>query len=356
MSVVPSAHRMTLGPKVILIADDLTGALDSSAAFAARGMTVVCATSTDHLDAALRSGAQVIAVSTESRDGTQATAVARILRVRAAVESDPLARTAILFNKIDSRMKGHIAAELQALCNPGQPVLVCPAIPRLGRFVEDGHVIGMGVERALPVAALAGVAASAVLNAQTEAQIDAGLAAAPDTALLVGAAGLAEALARRLTASAPQATQQRLASPALFAIGSRDPITLAQLAGFDVFPAPDGAVPPPPAASAPVMILQMQPGLSGATAHEAAARFATGVALWVKATQPAAVLACGGATAEAVLSELAIGLLEVRGEVLPGLPVSIALMGWPGLQIITKSGGFGAPDTMSRLISGSSPR
>ncbi|RGP37299.1 four-carbon acid sugar kinase family protein [Pseudotabrizicola alkalilacus] len=347
---------MTLGPKVILIADDLTGALDSSAPFAARGMTVVCATSTDHLDVALRSGAQVIAVSTGSRDGTEATAVARILQVRATVESDPLARTAILFKKIDSRMKGHIAAELQALCNPGQPVLVCPAIPRLGRFVEAGHVAGMGVERAIPVADRAGVDASAVLNAWSESQIDTGLAGAAESAVLVGAAGLAEALARRLTGSAPPTPHQRLASPALFAIGSRDPITLAQLAGFNVFPAPDGAVPPPPAASDPVMILQMQPGRFGATPLQAAARFATGVALWVKAAQPAAVLACGGSTAEAVLSELGIGLLEVRGEVLPGLPVSTALTGWPGLQIVTKSGGFGAPDTVSRLISGSSPR
>ncbi|WP_103332033.1 four-carbon acid sugar kinase family protein [Pseudotabrizicola formosa] len=347
---------MTLGPKVIVIADDLTGALDSSAAFAARGMTVVCATSTNHLDAALRSGAQVVAVSTGSRDGTQDAAVARVLQVRVALMGDPVARSAIVFKKIDSRMKGHIAAELQALCIPGQPVLICPAIPRLGRFVEDGHVTGMGVERALPVAERAGVAASAVLNAHTEAQIDAGLAAASEAALLVGAAGLADSLARRLTAGAPQAAHQRLASPALFAIGSRDPITLAQLTGFDVFPAPDGAVPPPPAASGPLMILQMQPGRSGTTPLQAAARFATGVALWVKASPPATVLACGGSTAEAVLSELGIGLLEVRGEVLPGLPLSTALTGWPGLQIITKSGGFGAPDTMSRLISGASPR
>ncbi|TGD42649.1 hypothetical protein EEB11_12950 [Pseudotabrizicola sediminis] len=347
---------MTLGPKVIIIADDLTGALDSSVAFAARGMAVICATSTDHLDAALHSGAQVIAVSTGSRDDTQDAAVARIVQVRAAVKGDPLARTAIVFKKIDSRMKGHIAAELQALCSPGQPVLVCPAIPRLGRFVEAGHVTGMGIEHAIPVAARAGVDVSAVLNARTEAQIDAGLAAAPDTAVLVGAAGLAEALARRLTGSAPPAAHLGLASPALFAIGSRDPITLAQLAGFNVAPAPDGAVPPPPAASDPVMILQMQPGRSEASPLQAAARFATGVALWVKATQPAAVLACGGSTAEAVLSELGIGLLEVRGEVLPGLPVSTALTGWPGLQIVTKSGGFGAPDTVARLIACAAPR
>lgn len=61
-----------------------------------------------------------------------------------------------------------------------------------------------------------------------------------------------------------------------------------------------------------------------------------------------ALILSGGATAEAVLDAMDITLLTVQGEILPGLPLSLA----DGRQIITKSGGFGAADTLLMLVNG----
>ena len=55
-------------PLAAVIADDLTGALDSVVPFADAGLRCVVATAPAHLAQALGQGAQVIAVSTGSRD------------------------------------------------------------------------------------------------------------------------------------------------------------------------------------------------------------------------------------------------------------------------------------------------
>ena len=54
--------------RLAVLADDLTGALDAAAPFAARGITTVVALGLDGLDAALASGADVVGVSTDSRE------------------------------------------------------------------------------------------------------------------------------------------------------------------------------------------------------------------------------------------------------------------------------------------------
>ena len=57
----------------------------------------------------------------------------------------------------------------------------------------------------------------------------------------------------------------------------------------------------------------------------------------------------GGATAEAVLDALEVTVLDLVGEVLPGLPLSLGA-GW---RIVTKSGGFGTAGTLADLVEGS---
>src|SRR3546814_1188368 len=56
----------------------------------------------------------------------------------------------VLFKKIDSRLKGHIEAELDV--TPFRRALVVPAIAEFGRLVEAGHVTGFGVETPLFIA------------------------------------------------------------------------------------------------------------------------------------------------------------------------------------------------------------
>lgn len=140
-----------MAPRVFIIADDLTGACDSAAAFAMRGLRTRIALTPDAMAAALADPAQqVISVVTGTREGTRRHAEAAMAAIAAILGDAP----GLVFKKIDSRMKGHIAAELAVLhaARP-LPVLACPAIPRLGRLVRGGGVTGAGVSRALPVRA-----------------------------------------------------------------------------------------------------------------------------------------------------------------------------------------------------------
>lgn len=352
--------------KTLLIADDLTGALDSAAAFALRGMTVVCALGPGDVRAALSQNPDLLAVTTNSREISESMASSRVEQVLDAVRADPRWRDAVLIKKIDSRLKGNLMAEVVPMARLRADVLVCPAIPRLGRVVKSGALSGAGVTVPVPLSARLCLPGAYLPDAGNDADIDAAVAGADLTGtLFVGAAGLAEALARRLVPHAPEIqapdtqfrrTQFRdsppmcLRAPAVFAIGSRDPVTLAQLARFTPVAAPDGHVPALRAAA--LNVVQMTPGAGGCGPVDpaaAGAQFAAGIAAWVRDHPPATLLACGGETAAAILRELGIGLLRVEGEALAGVPVSCTLDGIAGLRIVTKSGGFGDADTLRAL-------
>lgn len=332
-----------MSPRVLIIADDLTGALDSGSAFAMRGHRVRVLLASADLRATLADPmVQVIAIATGTREvpaDQAAQAVGRIAEMAAGFDG-------ILFKKIDSRMKGNIAAELAALRQAFPlPVLAAPAIPRLGRFVVDGSVIGAGVPRPIPIAAALGVE-SAIPDTSSDAQMDAALPAILRNMLHAGAAGLAEALARAL----PPGDHPRnidLPLPALMAIGSRDPVTLAQIAALKIapLPAPNGIVPVLP--PLPLTIVQMTAGTETLPPQRAADQFASGIAREFRQHPPRTLFACGGETAFAILRHLGLTTLDLLGEILPGIPVGRTSDGQ--LTVVTKSGGFGGPAALRQL-------
>ncbi|WP_020039109.1 four-carbon acid sugar kinase family protein [Salipiger mucosus] len=327
--------------RVVIVADDLTGALDATAPFAARGLSACVATRPDGLMAALAEDAAVTAVSTRSREIAPDAARDRVARAIAEVPAD-----ALLFKKVDSRLKGPLEAELSAL--PALPLLVVPAIPDFGRVVRDGAVSGFGVEDPIDIRARLGAAAErAVIPDVTSAYgMRRALAEAPEGAVLVGARGVAETLAESMGGATNPAPE--LSGPIAVAVGSTDPITLAQLdalraAGATVLEAPggrfDGAPP-----DGDVAVLQATEEVGGnLSGPEVAA--ALGAAFPAIAQGRNGWVLTGGATAEAVLDAAGITRLEVLGEALPGLPLSRA----GTLRVVTKSGGFGLPDTLVRL-------
>ncbi|MBE3640296.1 nucleotide-binding domain containing protein, partial [Mangrovicoccus algicola] len=140
--------------------------------------------------------------------------------------------------------------------------------------------------------------------------------------------------------------------PLLIAIGSRDPVTLAQVAALPGIPhvaAPNGAL-PGPLPVAPVTVVQMTPGPAPVPPRQAAAQFAAGLARQVAAAPPAMLLVTGGETADAILSGLGAGLLVPEGELAPGLPAMRLLDGPTDLRLATKSGGFGAPGLLAGIV------
>lgn len=326
---------------LVVIADDLTGALDATAPFCGSGLSVAVATGPDAFAEALVRGASVTAVSTRSREVSASVAAAR---VRAALALVAPGRRVL--KKVDSRMKGPVAAELAAL--PDRPLLVAPAIPAFGRVVRQGRVEGFGVATPIAIAPLLGSRARDALipDTETEAAMDAALAAAPADAILVGARGLCAALARR--AGIRPAPAPALAGRIAVAVGSTDPITLEQLARLTEtrpLAAPSGrwagAVP-----AAGHMVLQAVPGPE--TDGTVIARTLAGSFRPLAAAADSLILT-GGATAEAVLDGLGVTVLDLVGEVVPGLPLSLGA-GW---RIVTKSGGFGAAGTLADLVEGS---
>lgn len=347
--------------RVLLIADDLTGALDSAVALAGAGLRTAVARRPADVAAALAGGPEALAVSTASREGDAAAARAAVAAALDAVAAAGAALPAIVVKKVDSRLKGHVAAESRALAaRTGRTrALVAPAVPAQGRRVADGMLTGAGVPAPVDVAAAMAASGLAVTvpDTTTDGDFDAPLAAAlaGAPALLVGAAGLAAAVARRLAPGAAPPSRPVLGGPLLLAVGSRDPITLAQVARLAasgraaIAEAPDGACPALPAADAVLVRLTAAEGRRF-EAPAAGARFAAGIAGIVGDGGVRTLLGCGGETADAILGALGVGVLAVEGEILPGVPVSRMVAGGRTMRLVTKSGGFGDADALVAVV------
>lgn len=330
-----------------IIADDLTGALDAAAPFASRGLHCEVALTAGAIAQALRLNPAVLSVDTGSRDMDPEAA-----REAMAAALAQLPPGTVLFKKVDSRLKGHIANELDA--TPYRLALVAPAIAEFGRVVEDGHVQGFGVGTPISVAEKLGrhAARAMIPDIRSQEEMSDALAAAQESGvdLLIGARGLAEALARQMTGDTPARLAAIPEGPGLFVIGSRDPITLAQIAELKAahapryLPAANGELIGARPDGSMITLVQAVSGREPDTGQNISKRLAASVcpALTERA---ATVLLSGGATAEAVLEKMGITHFRLIGECMPGLGLAHA----GGHCIIAKSGGFGAPETLREI-------
>ncbi|RVQ05341.1 four-carbon acid sugar kinase family protein [Sinorhizobium meliloti] len=333
---------------LVILADDLTGALDSAAPFAGRGLHTEVALALDSVDAALADGPDVLVVNVKCREVSPDEARKATSDVLKHVPED-----ARIFKKVDSRLKGNIEAELDA--TPFSRALVAPAIPDFGRTVVDGQVRGFGVEAPIPVAQRLGRHAARALIPDTMSRKDmlAALASAETAGcdLMIGARGLADALAHRMTDSETLPLIPLPRKPILIVVGSRDPITVEQVDVLrdnrpaEYIPAVGGRVlkPGTPVTGA-VTIIQAVEGETSLSPAEVSANLADSV---VPAFTGAAttLLLTGGATAEAVLARMGVSRFRLLGECMPGMALAFA----DDRYIITKSGGFGGPDTLSDI-------
>lgn len=332
--------------RLAIIADDLTGALDAAAPFAGGDLSVVVATRPEAFPEVVASGADIIAVSTRSREIPETEAHRRVARMLAEL---PVGIR--VMKKVDSRLKGNVAAELDAF--GAARFLVLPAIPDFGRITSGGAVRGFGVDRPIDIRSTLGNAAhhSSFPDTATQGEIrDAVIAAAPET-VLVGARGLSVALAE-LAGQSCAPDLPPLPQPVVFAVGSTDPITLSQVETLRAarpetrhLPAPSGVAPAPAGPLDAITILQATPGQE-TPPTQVAASFARTVIPYLRVAD--AMLLTGGATAEAILDALGVWRLSVEGEVLPGLPLCRA----KDRTIVTKSGGFGQKGTFLALLDG----
>ena len=340
---------MTL--EIAIIADDLTGALDSAAPFAARGLRTMAALDPTAVEEIPLHDVSVLAINTLTRHEAPQTAA------RIAAEAARRSRAAgarVILKKIDSRMRGQVGPEALAIARAlgAQALVVAPAVPSQGRVVEVGAVRGAGIDDAAGIDVKASFATIEGLvlevpDTRTEHDLDevaASCLARAETVLAVGAHGLAAAFARQLRPAVTQAQTFVPAHPMLLVVGSQDPATAAQVAAIaglsgavTVIEAPGGRLAAPPAEPpAAVTVLRSIPDANASA--DPAERFAEAAAAWMRGLRPRTILATGGDTAAALFEHQGYRVLEVGGEVAAGMPWSHAP---DGTVIVTKSGGFG---------------
>lgn len=349
---------------VRILADDLTGALDAAAPFAAAfGALPVL------WPPAEPPAAGSFAYDSESRESG--------IVPEGLV---PALTAGLAFKKIDSLFRGATTDELVTCWRSGHfaTMVIAPAFPAQNRITRDGQQLWRPNDRsewrpvAVDLAAVleqAGLAVRRIAHAKdltdsgvfmvdggSGQDLQATVAAAErlrPPVLWVGSAGLARAFSAD---PAPAYADQRAG---LVIVGSHHPVTLAQVQAVE--------------AAAHARVVRILPGHAPDAAVDALARLAedqqtallhfalpdgTGAAtagplfertfelLALRLPAPPWLAVTGGATLHRLVQVLGAAALEVLGEWTPGLPVSrIRGSVWDGAGVISKSGGFGAPDT-----------
>jgi uncharacterized protein YgbK (DUF1537 family) len=310
-----------------LLADDLTGALDSAARF----VTLVGPVATTW-DAA----ADALAFDSGTRELSAGEA-----RSRVALFAPTLATGELAFKKIDSLLRGHVAVELAVCLRHFDHCVLAPAFPFQGRITRNGRQLvrttdgwrDTGVDLADALRAQ-GVSVQ-VHDATTDAELDAIVATGrrlPGRVLWCGTGGLAGALAGNRAVPMPV-----LRAPVLALVGSDHPVSRAQVAAV------------PPELRSAVVTCALPDSADRVAARRAIAEAFAGVLQRVE--RPATLFVIGGETLRDVCTALGASQLVVDGELEPGVPTSrLRGVAWDGQRLVSKSGAFGDTGFLARLL------
>lgn len=330
-------------PKLaLIIADDLTGACDAAVHFAVRGARTLVSVAGECGEA------DAIAVSTESRDCDEAAIAARIQALAHL-------RAPVIFKKIDSVLRGRPGFEIaEAIRAFGrETAVVTPAFPALGRRVRDGHLHVDGLRETVDVAAKLradGLGEAEEHCSFPDAATDEDLARVVEygdrlkkRVLWVGSGGLASAVANRVCGPAwTPAEPPPRSGPVIYFLGSTHTATMAQQRHL--------------LDARPATLLHADKAKRLAHDSHSVVRIERGVtpaervAALLESAHPAAIVASGGDTVSLVCGAIGARAIDLRGEIVPGLPWGLIVgCRLDGVPIATKSGGFGAPDALVRV-------
>ncbi len=392
-----------LNREIVVIADDFTGANDAGVSLALSGKKVSVAFQTPFTD-----DTDALVINSDSRAMKASEAAEKLTRYATDVHAAKW-----LIKKIDSTLRGNPGAEVEALLRlsgKGQAI-IAPAFPAAGRTTEEGLCLVNGVpvtetefasdpktpvrhaqvakvlaeqtrlkSRVVTPAELATALTSdarlVIVDAQTDAELDQIINTAfacDEKPLLVGSAGLCDALARRL------ATPRQL----LAVIGSMSEIAQKQIQRVrgqhnvstvlidinDVFNGTMAGYQQQIAralaagqhcvvhtcadtqARHQIETLCQQRGLSRAALGETISAFLGALTRNALETRrPAALYVSGGDVAMAVASALNAQGFAIRGQVAQCVPFGRFLgCRWQG-PVMTKAGGFGTETTLLEVL------
>ncbi|MGS0624126.1 4-hydroxythreonine-4-phosphate dehydrogenase PdxA [Ralstonia sp. VS2407] len=397
-------------PKLLILADDLSGAADCAVAGVRAGLRSAVML---RADVRQPTGADVLALDTDTRRANALDAAARQVAAWHAL-AGPATR---LYKKIDSTLRGNVAAEVAALAPLAGLAIVAPAFPAAGRTTRDGRqwlhgvpvedtevwrnesiggradlrdmlmrqglqtaVLTLGDIRA-GAAALAGrlaaLQADGVQAVVCDAQTDDDLAHIAEASVRlahvfwVGSAGLAPALIRAAGLGSANAAVEgdaatAIAGPVLTVVGSMSSVSHAQASELKAaagarllsLELPVETLDTPQADITQTVIDALCEGrdvlvtLSQTKRGNSAdgLHFCRRLATLLAPALPHAggLIATGGETARAVLSTAGIDALHLSDEIESGMPLLHARLTGVGrvLPVVTKAGGFGTPSSL----------
>lgn len=351
-----------------ILADDLTGALDTAAAFASRRKPV---------EASWRGfvGERSV-VDTETRSLQPSLARQRVAALLPELRSS---RTA--FKKLDSLLRGNSFAELGACCRSGSfdAVYIAPAFPAQGRITVDGRQLavqgGTGCQVApslIDALDEEGVVAKlvraphdlpsrgvAVCDASSDQDLQAlvGRGRSGTSVLWCGSAGLARALA------GPPEDSGVSCGAVLAILGSRHEVTrrhafmLRDVLGHQVVDIDDAGDTDGAVASLAATLRQHRraamifdlPPLSEAEAEhiyrQVFSRLRDSIA------PPTGIIVVGGDTVFRLMDVLGASGMSVVGQRAPGIPVARIRGGaWADTVVVSKSGAFADAGLFAEFI------
>jgi D-threonate/D-erythronate kinase len=386
---------MVQNPRVLIVADDLTGAMDSAGPFAAIGVETWVVAVPMQCDPAAIAGARVVSVNTDSRHlpAVQAATRVRDIVLRLGPEAFD-----IVVKKIDSTLRGNVVSETLALLEASgrRRAVIAPAFPAQGRTVKNGvvHVNGVPLAETAfardalsppPLAPLQKVFAEArpglavaiagagddvnsdsniriwIADGATNADLAVTVSAIHDQfreVLLAGSAGITKPLARAcFSATGSQAAPEQLTGTIVFAVGSRAVQSAEQVEslmrepGSRMLRAPNGRLLQKEFPTARNLVLKATADDAGkeGDAQQVAADLARNAIDAARSTHAQALVATGGDTAIAILTATGYPALQVLGDLMPGIPYARIRVDGAPLWLVTKAGGFGGRDTFRQI-------
>src|SRR5215212_1768217 len=384
--------------RVAIIADDLTGAADTGVQLARAGYRTAVAFRDAPMPPA--EDLDAVALDTDSRAMPAGFAAKRVLEAGRAVR-----HARIVYKKLDSTLRGPIAAELAAALGASgrDRAVVAPAFPAAGRTtvggvqlvrgvavhetearndprtpVREGHVPTL-LAAAFPSVgtlsvpdladpatvrrALEGVVC-VVADAARDEDLEALVRAVPDPyeVLWAGSAGLAVALGGVYpgpSAGKPLSSRAPV-SKVLVVVGSLSGVAREQLRSLREHECPTVPVAASLSEEALGIARKALSGGACAAMHSAENREASDAGAFVEALAEVvgalseeglfdALVLTGGETAVGVARRLGAVGVRLEGEVAPGIPVG-TLIGPSPYRVVTKAGAFGEPGTLIKAV------
>jgi 4-hydroxythreonine-4-phosphate dehydrogenase len=378
--------------RIAIVADDLTGAADTGAAFACAGLSTLVTWTNDGLVGEPQPAVDALAIDAGTRALDAAGAGARTARIVRAVRT---AGVEAIYKKADSLLRGHIAVDTAAVLSSwheGAVAVAAFAFPDAGRTTIHGRQCAPELPGGLPIGPLFARANLSTTGIDLEivrgdALADAVPSAAARSKVMVfdaldngdlarivaagrqlrapvvwvGTGGLARALAASMRPEIePPRTIDRVPrrGPVLIVSGSasrvaREQVARVAAAGATPVEVPAGMLRDAATAAGGMMRAIGEsldrnrdagvfPAAPGESIDPEVAR-GLGHLVSTLADRVSGVALTGGDTATAVLRAWGITGLRIVDEIEPGVPLSIS-EGAHRIAVVTKAGAFGSPD------------